>query len=160
MSDLVIVSLEAWDDVWRRNQHLTAGLLREDPSLSVLFVEPATDPLHAARRGTSARRGRGLRTAPPVSGIGANQLWLYEPTKWLPRRLDAGLDRRWAHHVRRAARRAGLRSPVLWANSPSGAHLLRATGWPALYDVTDDWLAARRPAREHDRLVRDEGYLL
>ena len=46
MTDLVVLSLEAWDEVWRRNQHLVAGLLRADPALRVLFVEPAVDPLH------------------------------------------------------------------------------------------------------------------
>ena len=34
MTDLVVVSLEAWDDVWRRNQHLVAGLLRSDAALA------------------------------------------------------------------------------------------------------------------------------
>ena len=46
MTDLVVMSLEGWDDVWRRNQHLVAGLLKTDPALRVLFVEPAADPLH------------------------------------------------------------------------------------------------------------------
>ena len=40
MTDLVVVSLEAWDQVWRRNQHLVSRLLARDPSLRVLFVEP------------------------------------------------------------------------------------------------------------------------
>ena len=33
-------------------------------------------------------------------------------------------------------------------------------GWPALYDITDDWLLADRSPREHDRLVESERYLL
>lgn len=160
MTELVMVSLEQWDNVWRRNQHLVAGLLESDPTLRVLFVEPATDPLHDISTGVSPRRGRGLRLAPPVVGVGSGQLWLYEPTKWLPRRLDPALDRRWARGVARAARRAGFHAPALWANSPSGAHLRRHTGWAALYDVTDDWLAAQRTSREHDRLVFEEGDLL
>ena len=44
MTDLVVMSLERWDDVWRRNQHLVAGLLADDPALRVLFVEPPADP--------------------------------------------------------------------------------------------------------------------
>ena len=50
--------------------------------------------------------------------------------------------------------------PVLWLNDPLSADLLRRTGWPALYDITDDWLLADRSPREHDRLVESEGYLL
>ena len=50
--------------------------------------------------------------------------------------------------------------PVLWLNDPLAADLLRRTGWPALYDITDDWLLADRSPREHDRLVESERYLL
>lgn len=160
MTDLVVISLEAWDEVWRRNQHLVAGLLRGDPALRVLFVEPAPDPLHALAAGRSARRGRGLRAGPPLPGVGGERLWLWEPTKWLPRRVDRRLDQRWAAGVVRAARRIGLERPLLWVNAPSGAQVLAGTGWPALYDITDDWLLAPRTPIEHERLVHDEAYLL
>ena len=50
--------------------------------------------------------------------------------------------------------------PALWLNDPLAADLLRRTGWPALYDITDDWLLADRSPREHDRLVASERYLL
>ena len=49
---------------------------------------------------------------------------------------------------------------MLWVNDPAGAHVLTATGWPSLYDVTDDWLAAERPAEESRRLAEDEQLLL
>ena len=57
MSDLVVVSLEGWDQVWRRNQHLIARMLRRDPELRVLFVEPSSDPLHTVARGAVPRLG-------------------------------------------------------------------------------------------------------
>ena len=56
MSDLVVCSLEPWDDVWRRNQFLVDGLLRRDPDLRVLFVEPPSDLVHGALHGRSAHR--------------------------------------------------------------------------------------------------------
>ena len=59
--DLVVASLEAWDGVWRRNQHLVSRLLRDDPELRVLFVEPPADPIHDARRRSRPRRGPGVR---------------------------------------------------------------------------------------------------
>jgi teichuronic acid biosynthesis glycosyltransferase TuaH len=72
--------------------------------------------------------------------------------------------------VVRAARRVGLGGggpgravtgrPLLWVNDPSGARVLAATGWPALYDVTDDWLAAVRTPAETRRLRNDEALLL
>ena len=36
--------------------------------------------------------------------------------------------------------------PLLWVNDPGGRDCSPRTGWRALYDVTDDWLLADRPA--------------
>ncbi|MBE7699696.1 glycosyltransferase [Oerskovia sp. Sa1BUA8] len=160
MHELVVVSLESWDIVWRRNQYLVTELLRADPSLRVLFVEPAADPLHEARRGFRPRPGLGLRRATPVEGVGPDQLWLYQPTKILPRRVDPRVDARLASLVRRAARKVGLTRPVLWVNDPAASTLARDTDWPSLYDVTDDWVAADRPPEIRRRLLADEAHLL
>lgn len=157
---LVLISLERWDKVWRRNQHLVAGLLRRDPALRVLFVEPAEDPLHAARAGRAPRPGRGLRQGPTLPGVDREALWLYQPTKVLPRRVDPRQDARWARRVRRAAARIGMTSPLLWVNDPLGAQVLRLTEWPTLYDITDDWLEADRDEATRGRLTRAEDHLL
>ncbi|MFD6163545.1 glycosyltransferase [Oerskovia sp. NPDC060287] len=158
--ELVVVSLESWDIVWRRNQYLVTELLRADPRLRVLFVEPAADPLHEIRRGFRPRPGKGLRRAEPLEGVGQDQLWLYQPTKVLPRRIDPRVDSRLAALVRRAARRTGLGRPVLWVNDPAAATLVQETDWPSLYDVTDDWLAADRAPEIRRRLIADETLLL
>ncbi len=158
--DLVVISLEAWDGVWRRNQHLVAGLMRRDRRLRVLFIEPPTDPLHAVMGSGRARLGRGLRRGPAVAGVGDGALWLLEPTKWLPRRVDRHVDERWARQVLRAARSLGMTDPLLWVNDPTGSLLVEATTWRSLYDVTDDWTLAPRTAAERDRVVAQEQVLL
>jgi glycosyltransferase involved in cell wall biosynthesis len=158
LSDLVVVSLEAWDDVWRRHQHLVSRLLTTDPALRVLFVEPAADPMHAARLGGRPSPGRGLREGRLAGAEG--RLWLFQPTKWFPRRLDHRADQRLSRSIVRAAGDLGFDRPVLWLNDPLSADLLRRTGWPALYDITDDWLLADRSQRDHDRLAEGEAYLL
>ena len=64
MTDLVVISLEVWDEVWRRNQHLIAGLLRTGRVDRVLFVEPAVDIVHdlrSRRRPERTGQHRGLR---------------------------------------------------------------------------------------------------
>jgi glycosyltransferase involved in cell wall biosynthesis len=160
MTDLVVLSLERWDEVWRRNQHLVVGLLRRDPGLRVLFVEPAVDPVHDLSRGRRPHWPRGLRAGPALTGIGPGRLWLHEAAKWLPRRLDHRVDERLAAHRVRAARRVGFGTPLLWVNDPDGAAVLEATDWPALYDVTDDWLLADRAAAETERHARAEARLL
>ena len=67
--------------------------------------------------------------------------------KWLPRRVDPRADERLARAVMRAATRLGMRHPLLWINDPGMAATRRSApdGRP-LYDITDDWLAADRPA--------------
>lgn len=160
MTDLVVLSLESWDRVWRRNQYLVAGLLRTDPDLRVLFVEPSADLAWDLVQRRRPRLGDGLDEVTDLAGVGRGRLWRYEPTKVLPRRLDPRGETRTSSAVQRQARRLGFDDPVLWINDPSGATLLDRAGWPALYDITDDWLAADRSPDEHARLVRHEAALL
>jgi glycosyltransferase involved in cell wall biosynthesis len=157
MTDLVVVSLEAWDDVWRRNQHLVAGLLRGDPALRVLFVEPPADPTHDLRSRRRPSFGRRIREVPDVA---PGRLWALQPTKWLPRRLDPNVDERLARAVIRDAASLGMRHPLLWINDPGAATLAERSGWPMLYDITDDWLAADRPESERRRAAANEARLL
>ena len=158
--DLVVMSLEPWDEVWRRNQHLIAGLLHEDPDLRVLFVEPPVDHLHDLRRGEPLTVGRRLRALTDHDGAPEGRAWAYRPTKWLPRRLAPGGDARRARRVARVAKRLGMSDPVLWVNDPDGAAVLRGTGWRSLYDITDDWLRAERDPAEHRRIRSNEDVLL
>ena len=63
LDELVVLSLEQWDDVWRRNQFFVDALLGRNPGLRVLFVEPPADPIHdiAQRRRPTFSRLRSLR---------------------------------------------------------------------------------------------------
>lgn len=153
--DLVVCSLEAWDQVWRRNQYLLDGLLRADPGLRVLLVEPPADPVYAASRRERPRVGRGLRELPGYDG----RLWAVQPTKWLPRVAGPMADVLLGARVRWAVRRLGMHRPTLWVNDPNWAQLA-GTGWPSLYDITDDWVEADRSAREHERIVANEARLM
>lgn len=160
MSDLVVISLEPWDDVWRRNQHIVAGLLRSQPGLRVLFVAPPTDPIHAMRQRRRPHRGSGLQEVRLDGQKPGNRLWAFQSTKWLPRRLAPGSDGGRAREIVKLAKRLGFVRPVLWVNDPFGAEVLELTGWRSLYDLTDDWLAADRPQRETERIIAQERRLL
>ena len=155
MTDLVVVSLERWDRVWRRNQHLVSGLLAADPKLRVLFVEPPADPMHDLV--TRHAPGWGHR---PRSVEGRARLLTYQPVKWMPRRVDRRADRRLAQRVMSTARRVGFERPLLWINDPGAADVSALSGWQTLYDITDDWLAADRADSEHSRLAASEALLL
>jgi glycosyltransferase involved in cell wall biosynthesis len=155
MTDVVVVSLEAWDDVWRRNQHLVSRLLESDPGLRVLFVEPPADPLHDI----ASRRRPSWGFGPVAAGYGG-RLLRFRPAKFLPRRLDRRADQRLATAVSRAVAEAAMPQPMLWLNDPRAADLARSSRWPTLYDLTDDWLAANRSSAELDRVRRGEEWLL
>jgi glycosyltransferase involved in cell wall biosynthesis len=153
---LLIFSLEAWDGVWRRNQYLVNGLLRSDADVRVVFVEPPRDLLHDIVARRRPRRGAGLRAAPGYEG----RLLLFEPTKWLPRFVGKAADWLLRRSVHRMLRRIGCSEAIIWVNDPAWASLVEETGWPALYDMTDDWLAANRNPRQHDRIVAAEKILM
>jgi teichuronic acid biosynthesis glycosyltransferase TuaH len=148
LRELVVCSLEPWDDVWRRNQFFTDALLRRNPALRVLFVEPAADPLFDLRVGRAPALPR-LRT---LSADG--RLRAFRPLKALPRRAGPVADGLLRKQVLLAARSLRFMRPMLWINDVTYAPLIGATGWPALYDVTDDWLLAPFAPREVERLRR------
>ena len=150
--ELVVCSLEAWDDVWRRNQFLVHEVQQRDPQARILFVEPAFDWIVWLRRREGHRR-RGLRP------VGDRQLVCFQPGKVWPRVAGPWADRSIQRQIRHAARVHGLQRPTLWVNDPSSAGLLAATGWPALYDMTDDWLQAASTPRARQRLRHDEAIL-
>ncbi len=154
---LVVCSLEAWDTVWRRNQFLARELTAADPSLRVLFVEPPRDPLHDAlvRHTPSSIRGGRLRPVP-----GYPQVIRFQPVKYAPRRLGGWVERSLARQVLRAAARAEIFDPTLWINDLSLVPLAARASWPVLYDVTDDWLAAKATPREIARRAALEERIL
>ena len=113
---IVVCSLEAWDDIWRRNQFLVRELLDADPHLRVLFVEPAFDRLHRLTSGGGPDRKRGLRSARPDG-----RLIVFEPVKTLPRVLGGFADWSLRRQVRLAVSRLGFDDPTLWVNDASYA---------------------------------------
>jgi glycosyltransferase involved in cell wall biosynthesis len=147
-ADVVVCSLEAWDDVWRRNQFFAEALLRRNPLMRILFVEPPADPLFAITH-------RRLAPQPRLAALrGDRRLWALRPLKPLPRRLGPGTDRWLCKRVVDASARVGFTRPLLWLNDVTYAPLITRPGWPTLYDVTDDWLLAPASAREITRLQR------
>lgn len=148
VDELVVCSLEPWDDVWRRNQFLVDALLRRNAQLRVLFVEPPADPLHDI---WSAR----LPLLPRMRRVpGQDRLTALRPFKLLPRAVGHFADALLHRQVLLAVRALRFNRPLLWINDVTYAPLIERTDWPSLYDVTDDWLLAPTTARENARLRR------
>ena len=130
-----MVSLEPWDGVWRRNQHLVAQLVAQGSVGEVRFVSPATKLRHVAR-------------ARPLPGVEVRT-----PHLLLPRRR--GGEALLAAEVRGWTRSCDL----LWINDARlGLEVLRP-GQLAVYDVTDDWRTAQMSDADRAALVRAEDAL-
>ena len=152
--DIVCCSLEPWDEVWRRNQHLATELLRLRPTLRLLFAEAPVDVAWSLRQ----RRWPAPSALRRIGDSG--RLWAMAPRKWLPRRIWSGGDSALFRQVVSASRKLEFDRPVLWINDSTYAPILKSTGWPSVYDVTDDWLLGMAPTREMDRQWRNDSRML
>ena len=152
--DVICLSLEPWDEVWRRNQHLASEVLRLRPTLRLLFVGNPVDITWSLRHGR-------IPELAPLRAVGdTGRLWAMTPRKWLPRRIWPRGDRSLFRQAVAAGRRLGFDHPVLWVNDSTYAPFVAGTGWPSVYDVTDDWLLAHGEGREMERQRRNDAQLL
>jgi hypothetical protein len=86
MHDLVFISLEDWDDIWRRNQFLCSGLAKRFPESKILFVGRPRLAHHAVRqRGLSE-----LHKAATWAVPGYANIHVARPLKLVPNSLPGG----------------------------------------------------------------------
>jgi teichuronic acid biosynthesis glycosyltransferase TuaH len=153
-TSLVVCSLEPWGDVHRRMRILVDEIVGLEPSIEVLYVAPAVDVPHQLRHGdTHGIVGPRLERVHP-------RMHVLRPRKWWPRSLGPFADRSLERQLLDALGQLGLQRPLLWINDASYAQFAVRTGWPSLYDITDDWLLAPLAARQRARLLSDERLLL
>ena len=153
-SSLVVCSLEEWGTVRRRIRILVDELVAMDPSVRVLYVAPPRDVPFELAHG----RLHGL-TEPSLERVHP-RIHVLRPRKWLPRALGPTADRMLGNQVAAAVTGLGLVDPLVWVNDASYAAYAVATGWPTVYDVTDDWLLAGGTPRKEARLRADDELLL
>jgi glycosyltransferase involved in cell wall biosynthesis len=157
---VVVCSLETWTEVRRRIRILVDELIDLDPSIEILFVAPAVDVLHQLRQGDlSPLTGRGTPPRTRLEEIHP-RLHVLRPRKWWPRVLGPFADRALERQVLAAVDQLGFRRPLLWINDASYAGLAAHTGWPTLYDITDDWLLTPLAPRQRGRLMANEESLM
>lgn len=139
--DLIFVSMENWDDVWRRNQFLCAAYAKRHPEANILFVGLPRDLSHAVRKGRWAELGHSDDWTPP----GLPNITVTRPPKILPNTLTLGRrvnERLMEAHIRQKAQALGLQKPLLWLNPHTAVHLAGRMGESAvIYDITDDWIS-------------------
>ncbi len=140
MITIVYVSLEPWDEIWRRNQFLCDGLLRISTYSKILFVQPPFDNSYAIR----ARKLSNVRLMPSiVDGGYEGRLQLFTPTKWFPNSLPIGRgwnENQLSSQIKSALRNLNWNATHLWINQHEAAHLLdEGLAGNTFYDITDDW---------------------
>ncbi len=155
---VVACSLERRGPVRRRIQVIADGIQERHPEADLVFVEPAVDVPHALLRGTAVERSPEVTTE--VAPHPGQRRWLVRPRKWLPRAVAPAADRRAARRLVRTVGSLAVADPVLWINDAHAAPLVDLVRWPAVYDVTDDWLHASVTPRERRRLVRADAALV
>lgn len=149
--ELVVLSLETWSEVWRRNRYIVSELLGGRDDLKVLYVEPPRPGLRSLHQGIPRRE---LELVQP------GRLWVVRPIEWVPQRLTPLVRPLAGYRLRALAARVGFVDPVLWVNNHSMARDAVATGWPIVYDITDDWLVEGSRIAAQWRATRDDGLLL
>jgi teichuronic acid biosynthesis glycosyltransferase TuaH len=153
-ASMVVCSLEPWGEVRRRLRILVDEIVDLDPTLRVLYVAPSTDIPHRLRHGQL----RGL-TGPRLTKVHP-RIHVLRPRKWLPRVVGGVADNSLERQVLDAVGELGLHQPLLWVNDAGYARFAVRTGWPTLYDITDDWQLAPLSPRALARLVANEDLLL
>jgi teichuronic acid biosynthesis glycosyltransferase TuaH len=134
---VALLSLEPWDDVWRRNQHLAAELVALGEVSALQWISPPSGGLRP--RATSTW---------PLPGIE-----VVVPPLVVPRRYGG-------HRVLgRWLRRQVAEVDVVWVNDPVAGRAAVPPGRPAMYDVTDDWRSMPQPTASRRRIVAAEDEL-
>ncbi|MBA3369492.1 MAG: glycosyltransferase [Geodermatophilaceae bacterium] len=130
-----LLSLERWDGVWRRNQHLASQLIEQGIVDRITFVEPA-----------AWARAEIRHPKPGVTTV--------RPRLVLPRR--AGGLRLLAQTLRRGPLHD---ADLLWINDAPLGRWVARPDQPAFYDVTDDWRESTNTDRVRRRLIAAEDWL-
>jgi len=149
MSDMIFVSLENWDDVWRRNQFLCANISRRFPTMKLLFVGLPLDVSNEVRRGRVGSLSLPMKQTVP----GFPNITVIHALKLLPnslticRKLNEWIAR---IQIKSAARKIGLKDAILWLNPHNAVHMAgRMSEKAVIYDITDDWtLQENLPSKE------------
>lgn len=155
---ILFISLEHWDNVWRRNQIICAELLKRHPEAEILWVGPPTDLWNShGIRSVNAPLGTIFQPAGK-----ALKLYSLKPFKPLPNVIGRQLNEKlFKHALSSAIKNLGWKNYITWVNNQSYCHLLpydKST--KLIYDITDDWSHASLPPHILAQVKADDQWML
>jgi glycosyltransferase involved in cell wall biosynthesis len=157
--DLLFLSLEDWDDIWRRNQFICAALAQRHSDMRIVFVGV---PRHGGNLLRSGRI-RPLLSDPVVSPEGLPNIHVTRSLRVGIERYEWGLrlnEMLYRRHIRRTIRRFQLRDPILWINPHNAYHLIGKVPYsPVIYDITDDWTSFGQREIDRRRTIAADEFL-
>jgi len=156
--ELIMVSLENWDEIWRRNQFLCSGWVRRNGA-RILFIAPPIDVTNAVRYGKFFKLLREKRMRYVLEG----DVRIVRPLKWYPTSMSLGRaqnSKSCLHAVRGALKSFEMAKPILWINDHSCGYLRGRLGESAVvYDVTDDWTTSGQSPASLQRIKEQDALL-
>ena len=145
MRDLIFISMENWDEQWRRNQFVCAELARRHPDRKILFLGvPRNLSRHLASGNLQPLLRSPVKTVPDYPNITFTRALRvgWETYTWGVK-LNEAIVRR---HVRDLAAKLGMDRPLLWLNPHWAVHMVGQMNESAVvYDITDDWISRDQP---------------
>ncbi|MBL8046618.1 MAG: glycosyltransferase, partial [Anaerolineales bacterium] len=152
---ILLFAHNAWNEVWRNNQHISSRLAREN---LVLYVEPKVYPLSKLRRGQVPK----AVWAQPRLTHAQDSLWLYRHPVWAPRMpAKLGLDKL-MRQLRRTALLSALRQLkfkpnfLSWVYQPKDSELVGQMGERfIIYSVVDEYAAFGHQTPEAQQFIRE-----
>jgi len=148
--DLVIVSMEYWDDIWRRSQFIADGIATTSPHSKVLFVELSRHILKSRLLSPMNRVSR------PFGAF--DNLHVFKPVhlfSWDSEKGGKINEISLCKQICRTVRHLGMHHPVLWINLHDAWKLPTiCSNSGVIYDITDDWTANDQPATKRDRVMQ------
>lgn len=136
---MIYLGMSPWTGMWKNRHHLMS---RFSQAMPVLYVEP-WQGLRKVRRALLSGAGREALQWSTWSERSPN-LFVFESPAHLPVSgsglLGSFTQRRWYSCIRRVARDAGIRKPILWISRPELAGALgRFDECLSIYHIVDEY---------------------
>jgi glycosyltransferase involved in cell wall biosynthesis len=161
-SGMIYLGMSGWHDMWKSRHQLMSRFAKVMP---VVYVEPWVSLNSIRKRRTGLSRVLGDICKPMTSKVGQNLTVLSSSASRPVSGSDllaAVTQKHWLGGIRRAARAAGITSPILWICRPEMAFSIGQLGEQfSIYHIVDEYRGYTGvTSDERERLAAQEAEVL